>query len=108
MLFKRPCRHGGAGAKPRLQGRNAPGGDGALGMIVRWGLRELPQLLDELGIERAFLIASERWSQLGLPASGRWAEVPTHRIDEIAAAAGDADGLIAARGGEAAQPAEGG
>jgi len=70
-------------------------------MIVRWGLRELPQLLDELGIERAFLIASERWSQLGLPASGRWAEVPSDRIDEIAAAAGDADGLLAVGGGSA-------
>ena len=68
-------------------------------MIVRWGLRELPRLLDELGIERPFLIASERWSDLALPASGRWGEVPSHRIDEIAAAAHDADGLLAIGGG---------
>ena len=68
-------------------------------MIVRWGLRELPRLLDELGIERPFLIASERWSDLALPAAGRWGEVPSHCIDEIAAAAHDADGLLAIGGG---------
>jgi len=68
-------------------------------VIVRWGLRELPRLLDDLGIERPFLIASERWSDLALPASGRWGEVPSHRIDEIAAAAHDADGLLAIGGG---------
>ena len=68
-------------------------------MIVRWGLRELPRLLDELGIERPFLIASERWSDLALPASGRWGEVPSHRIDEIAAAAHGVDGLLAIGGG---------
>ena len=68
-------------------------------MIVRWGLRELPGLLDELGIERPFLIASERWSDLALPANGRWSEVPSHRIDEIAAAAQGVDGLLAIGGG---------
>jgi len=55
--------------------------------------------LDDLGIERPFLIASERWSDLALPASGRWGEVPSHRIDEIAAAAHDADGLLGIGGG---------
>ena len=70
-------------------------------MIVRWGLRELPGLLDELGIERPFLIASERWSDLALPANGRWSEVPSHRIDEIAAAAQGVDGLLAVGGGSA-------
>ena len=38
-------------------------------MIVRWGLEELPGLLDELGIARPFLIASDRWSWLDLPAA---------------------------------------
>ncbi|MGN6429431.1 MAG: iron-containing alcohol dehydrogenase [Gaiellaceae bacterium] len=70
-------------------------------MIVRWGLRELPQLLGELGIERPFLIASERWSTLDLPADGSWNEVPSDRIDEIAAAATGADGLLAVGGGSA-------
>ena len=70
-------------------------------MIVRWGLSQLAELLRELGIERPFLIASERWSKLDLPASGPWSEVPSDRIDEIAAATGDADGLLAVGGGSA-------
>src|SRR5919197_78263 len=56
----------------------------ARGVIVRWGLGELPSVLDELGIERPFLIASERWSRLDLSTDGRWDEVPSDRIDEIA------------------------
>src|SRR5919108_545596 len=36
-------------------------------VIVRWGLRELPGLLGDLGIERSFLVASDRWSHLDLP-----------------------------------------
>jgi len=70
-------------------------------VIVRWGLRELPGVLSEVGIDRPFLIASERWSKLGLPAAGRWSEVPSDRIAEIVAAAGDADGLLAVGGGSA-------
>jgi maleylacetate reductase len=70
-------------------------------VIVRWGLRELPGLLTELGIDRPFLIASERWSDLALPVDGRWSEVPSHRIDEIAAAAQGVDGLLAVGGGSA-------
>ena len=70
-------------------------------MIVRWGLRELPAIFRELGVERPFLIASERWSELDLPAAGRWSEVPSDRIDELAAAVGDADGLLAVGGGSA-------
>jgi maleylacetate reductase len=64
-------------------------------------LRELPGLLRELQIERPFLIASERWSELNLPAVGRWSEVPSDRIDDIALAAGDADGLLPVGGGSA-------
>jgi maleylacetate reductase len=70
-------------------------------VIVRWGLRELPAIFRELGVERPFLIASERWSELDLPTAGRWTEVPSDRIDELAAAAGDADGLLAVGGGSA-------
>jgi maleylacetate reductase len=70
-------------------------------VIVRWGLRELPHVLREVGIERPFLIASERWSELDLPAVGRWSEVPSDRIDELATAAGGADGLLAVGGGSA-------
>ena len=68
-------------------------------MIVRWGLRELAKVLSELGIERPFLIASKRWWELDLPAVGRWSEVPSDRIDELAAAAEGADGLLAVGGG---------
>ena len=70
-------------------------------MIVRWGLDELDGLLPELGIERPFVIASERWNELPLPGIGRWVEVPTDRIAEVAAAAVDADGLLAVGGGSA-------
>ena len=70
-------------------------------MIVRWGFGELEGLLAELGIERPFVVASERWSELPLPGMGRWAEVPTDRIPEVAAAAADADGLLAVGGGSA-------
>ena len=70
-------------------------------MIVRWGLDELPGLLGELGVERPFLIAGERWSKLDLPATGRWSEVPSDRIDEIATSSKESDGLLAAGGGSA-------
>ena len=70
-------------------------------MIVRWGLEELPGLFDELGIARPFLIASERWSRLDLPAADRWSEVPSDRIDEIAGRARQTDGLLAVGGGSA-------
>src|SRR5204862_7857692 len=76
-------------------------GRGGGGVIVRWGLRELAGGLSEVWIDRPFLIASERWSRLGLPAAGCWSEVPSDRIDEIAAATGDADGLLAVGGGSA-------
>ncbi|HJQ74778.1 MAG TPA: iron-containing alcohol dehydrogenase [Gaiellaceae bacterium] len=71
-------------------------------MIVRWGLDELPGVLGELGIVRPYLVASERWSHLELPdAHGRWSEVPTERIDELAAAASGSDGILAVGGGSA-------
>ena len=70
-------------------------------MIVRWGLEELPGLLGELGIAQPFLVTSDRWSHLDLPANGRWSEVPTDRIDEVAAAARGTDGILAVGGGSA-------
>jgi maleylacetate reductase len=70
-------------------------------VIVRWGLGELSGLLEELGIERPFLIASDRWSSLDLPAAARWSEVPSDRIDHIAEAAQGSDGILALGGGSA-------
>ena len=70
-------------------------------MIVRWGLDELDGLLAEVGIERPLVVASDRWSDLLLPARRRWSEVPTDRIVDVAAAAEGADGLLAVGGGSA-------
>jgi maleylacetate reductase len=70
-------------------------------VIVRWGLDELEPLLRELGIERPFVVASDRWANLPLQATRRWSEVPTERIDEVVDAAAGADGLLAVGGGSA-------
>jgi maleylacetate reductase len=67
---------------------------------VRWGLDQLPELLAELNIERPFLVASPRWKP-PVDVVGRWSEVPSDRIDEAAAAAEGADGLLAVGGGSA-------
>src|SRR5919197_26408 len=64
--------------------------------FFRWGLEELEPLLVELGVNRPFLIASERWADLPLPATAGWNEVPSDRIAEIGAAAAGAEGLLAA------------
>jgi maleylacetate reductase len=66
-------------------------------VIVRWGLRELPGLLRELGIERPFLVASPRWDPLGIDAAARWEEIPSHRIEVPS----DVDGVLAVGGGSA-------
>jgi len=67
-------------------------------VIVRWGLDELPGLVDELGLQAPLLIASERWS-LPIEAGDRWTEVPSTRVDDAAALAGG--GVIAVGGGSA-------
>lgn len=71
-------------------------------MIVRWGLDALTEILEELGIERPLLVASERWSSLGLPAAGSWREIPSHRIE----APDDVDGVLAVGGGSAIDTAK--
>ena len=69
-------------------------------MIVRWGLEELPGLLAELHVAQPFLVASPRWSA-PVAVAGTWSEVPSDRIEEAAAAASSADGLLALGGGSA-------
>jgi maleylacetate reductase len=64
-------------------------------VIVRWGLEELPGLLDELGIERPFLVAGPRWDSLEIPAAARWSEIPSDRI----AVSRGVDGILAVGGG---------
>jgi len=66
-------------------------------VIVRWSLAELPAVLAEVGIERPFLIASERWKKFDLPHVQWWAEVPSHRLEVPAVA----DGILAVGGGSA-------
>jgi maleylacetate reductase len=70
-------------------------------VIVRWGLPELPPLLAELGVERPLLVASERWAdlELGVAIADRWTEVPSERIGDVVARAGD--GIVAVGGGSA-------
>lgn len=72
-------------------------------MIVRWGLEELPGVLHELGIERPFLVATERWNgtELGVEPVAGWSEVPSDRVEEAGARASGADGILALGGGSA-------
>lgn len=64
-------------------------------MIVRWGLEELPGVLDELGVERQFLVAGPRWDALAIPAAARWSEIPSDRI----VVPQGVDGIVAVGGG---------
>ena len=66
-------------------------------MIVRWSLGELPAVLEELGLARPLLVASERWDALDLPHAARWSEIPSDRIEVPA----EADSLLAVGGGSA-------
>jgi maleylacetate reductase len=70
-------------------------------VIVRWGLAEAADVLVELRIRAPLLVASERWRDVELPfePAQRWREVPSERIGEAAASAGD--GVVALGGGSA-------
>src|SRR5262249_61056940 len=84
-----------------MQRKGKSGQQGEAEVIVRWGLAELPGLLEEVGIKHSFVVASDRWSSLVPPGTGRWREVPTDRIREVAQAARGSDGLLAVGGGSA-------
>jgi maleylacetate reductase len=71
-------------------------------MIVRWGLRELTGVLEQVGAAGPLLVASERWSDLELPAAARWSEIPSHRIEVPAGV----DGVLAVGGGSAIDTAK--
>jgi maleylacetate reductase len=71
-------------------------------VIVRWGLEELPGLLDDVGVDRALLVASQRWGRLAIPAAARWTEIPSDRI----AVPPEVDGILAVGGGSAIDTAK--
>ena len=81
-------------------------------MIVRWGLAELPAVLDDLGIARSLLVTSGRWAALDLPVAHRFAGVGPHA--DVRGVAGAltavheaaADGLVALGGGSAIDSAK--
>src|SRR4051812_13434379 len=81
-------------------------------MRVRWGLPELPGLLEELGVERPLLVSSGRWSDFELPCAlaGRFhgvqPHVPRDSVRAAAAAAAGADSLLALGGGSAVDTAK--
>ncbi|HEX8006889.1 MAG TPA: iron-containing alcohol dehydrogenase [Trebonia sp.] len=79
-------------------------------MIVRWGLAELPGVLDEVSISRPLLISTERWRHLQLPVLDRFYGVRAHAevagVRAAREAAGGADGLIALGGGSAIDTAK--
>jgi maleylacetate reductase len=66
-------------------------------VIVRWGLEELPGVLEEVGCERPLLVAGPRWDRLGIPAAARLSEIPSDRISVPPGV----DGILAVGGGSA-------
>jgi maleylacetate reductase len=82
------------------------------GMIVRWGLDALPDVLEELSVSDPLLISTERWRGLELPvAPGRsFYGVQPHAevagVREALAACDGVDGLIALGGGSAIDTAK--
>jgi maleylacetate reductase len=68
-------------------------------VIVRWGIDALPDVVREVGVVRPLVVASPRWDGVRIDAAARWTEVPSERIADAAAEAGD--GVIALGGGSA-------
>ena len=89
--------------------RSSPSRASALVVIVRWGLDSLAEACAEAGVSSPLLVASPRWDALELAVEpvARWQEVPSDRIAEAVAAAGDADGVLARRRRERDRPREG-
>jgi maleylacetate reductase len=71
-------------------------------VIVRWGIEELPGVLDDVGVERPMLVAGPRWDALELPAAAHWREIPSDRISVPP----DVDGILAVGGGSAIDTAK--
>jgi maleylacetate reductase len=73
-------------------------------------LAELAPLLVELGIERPLLVTSERWRDLDLPAANTFYGVRPHTpsdvVEQAAAEAEGADGILGVGGGSAIDAAK--
>jgi maleylacetate reductase len=73
------------------------------GMIVRWGLDALPEVLAELSVRQPLLITEELWQDVELPVAKRFHGARPHAeisgVREAAALAQEADGLVALGGG---------
>src|SRR5919108_1458222 len=73
--------------------------------IVRWGLAELPGVMDELSISRPLLISTERWRHVQVPVRDRFHGARAHAeiagINAAREAAAGGDGLVALGGGSA-------
>lgn len=74
-------------------------------MIVRWGIGELHAVLDELGVEHALLVTSERFADADLPVTVRFTGVRPHAPVDVVSAATDAaagaDCVVGLGGGSA-------
>ena len=79
-------------------------------MIVRWGLEELPGVLDELSVRDPLLISTERWRDLELPVARRFYGAQSHAevagVRAATEASAGADGLVALGGGSAIDTAK--
>jgi maleylacetate reductase len=71
-------------------------------VLVRWGLEELPGILEDAGIERPMLVAGPRWDVLAIPAAAHWSEIPSDRISVPS----EVDGILAIGGGSAIDTAK--
>jgi maleylacetate reductase len=74
-------------------------------MIVRWGLDELPGVLEELSVRHPLLISTERWRDVDLPVARRFYGARPHAevagVRAATEASAGADGLVALGGGSA-------
>jgi alcohol dehydrogenase class IV len=66
-------------------------------VIVRFGLAELPTVLEAVGVRRPLLVAGPRWDGLELPHAARVRAVPTQEVVVPA----EVDGILAVGGGSA-------